>query len=131
MSAFLVSDLHINVLVAWARREQLSWNTREGLTYEDVAQELRSENERSYNYRYQEDGHQPVKYESVALPMDVPAAAIIKMCDCYEYQSCEHPEWKESRARAIVGSIRQAAVCKLPGYREAPWGLDDLAELGR
>ncbi|MCP4599822.1 MAG: hypothetical protein GY847_04655 [Proteobacteria bacterium] len=130
MSAFLVSDLHINVLVEWARREQMSWGVRDKLTCEEVAQELRAENERSFNYRYQEEGHYPVKFGRVALPVNISATTIIKLCDCYKYQSCEHDGWENSRANKIVTEIRETAIRSLPGYREAPWGLEDLSDLG-
>lgn len=47
------------------------------------------------------------------------AANIWQMCNCYEYQSCEAPEWKDSDARAFVDRI---------AHRAARVGMGDLLE---
>lgn len=47
---------------------------------------------------------------------------VLKACDCYEYQSCEHPGWPESSASAFIESLRTAAWQALPGYEDANWG---------
>lgn len=48
----------------------------------------------------------------------------LKLLACYEYQACEHREWKQSAAKAICEQLRSAFISALPGYDEAPWGLD-------
>lgn len=45
----------------------------------------------------------------------------LKLLDCYEYQSCEHPAWSDSEARRFCESLRRALIASLPGYGEAPW----------
>jgi hypothetical protein len=47
---------------------------------------------------------------------------VIKAIHCYEYQSCEHPGWKDSQARAFVDALESKAVQALPGYEDAAWG---------
>lgn len=37
----------------------------------------------------------------------------------YEYQSCEHPGWRESEARQFVEWLRGELICRLPGYHAA------------
>ena len=51
--------------------------------------------------------------------------AVLKALDCYEYLSSEYPGWRNCEARSFCASLRDALVCKLPGYREAPWDLEE------
>lgn len=44
---------------------------------------------------------------------------------CYEYQSCEHPEWEGSRARGFCSEFRDCLIATLPGYEDASWGFDE------
>lgn len=48
---------------------------------------------------------------------------ILKAIDCYEYQSCEHPEWEVSEAFAFCDALRRSLIGDLPGYDEAKWGI--------
>lgn len=50
---------------------------------------------------------------------------ILKMVSCYEYQSCEHPDWPTSFAHELCDRIRRAAISALPGYEAAPWEYRD------
>jgi hypothetical protein len=50
---------------------------------------------------------------------------ILKACDCYEYQSCEHAGWPESEAYAFIQALRRKMIRQLPGYEDAPWDIDD------
>ncbi len=40
---------------------------------------------------------------------------------CYEYQTCEHPEWEQSAAHAFCDALRDLLIGCLPGYEAAPW----------
>jgi hypothetical protein len=46
---------------------------------------------------------------------------VLKAISCYEYQSCEHPEWEESEAKAFCEALRDLMIGRLPGYDEAAW----------
>lgn len=35
---------------------------------------------------------------------------------CYEYQSCEHPDWRSSEAHAICAAFKDKILHALPGY---------------
>ncbi len=97
-----------------------------------LGQGLLDENYRSVNARYRRDDPVPVYVfrptttgvvdhdgTTRALePLD-----IIKLCNCLEYQSCEHDGWDTSWAQAFLQSVVRAAVRRLPGYDAAPWGL--------
>jgi hypothetical protein len=50
---------------------------------------------------------------------------VLKACDCYHYQSCEHDDWKSSEAKAFVDSLRANAWHELQGYDAAKWGAPE------
>lgn len=53
------------------------------------------------------------------------AAEGIILVSGYEYQSCEHPGWFDSEARAFCGSLRDVLVNTLPAVRIADgWAWD-------
>jgi len=49
----------------------------------------------------------------------------LKLIACYEYQSCEHPEWETSEAKQFCDALRKHLVEQLKGYDEAPWEWRD------
>lgn len=56
-------------------------------------------------------------------PVTVCPSAVqgLKLISCYEYQSCEHPEWKESEARSFCHALSDKLITELPGYSGADW----------
>ena len=44
-----------------------------------------------------------------------------KIVDCYDYQSCEHPSWEASAAKALADRL-SALLPEDDDYRKAPWG---------
>lgn len=86
---------------------------------------LWAENERSVNHRYDEEGiEEPYVYQRYKGAPDLSPTVVLKLISCYEYQSCEHPEWKQSEAFAFCQSLRKAVIGELAGYDAAPWGID-------
>lgn len=55
--------------------------------------------------------------------VELPAAHVVKACDCYDYQSCEVPDWGAAWANTACSAIREAAISELT--KDAPWGIDD------
>jgi len=96
---------------------------------------LLDENVRSVSYRYSNTPitNLPGKTDAeYLLPfvfhpiLRVPKPVeILKMLDCYEYQSCEHPGWEHSEAKVFCNALRHRAIRLLPGYDEAPWEWTD------
>jgi len=96
-----------------------------------IGQILWSENVRSVSHRYPNDridqlpGPIGCTYEygphrsSVSFNHD--PVAVLKACDGYEYQACEHPEWEASEAHAFIQALRRKAISCLKGYDEASW----------
>ncbi len=151
MSAFVVAREHIAYLVNAALRRTC---TGSGFHYhwdgvshscqpqnredaERLAQVLWAENVASVAHRYHGD-------KLSELPGMVPDAEagfeygrhewtheqpswvqVLKACDCYTYQSCEHPGWEGSEAHAIIEALRSKAIRSLPGYEDAAWEITD------
>jgi hypothetical protein len=86
---------------------------------------LWAENAASVNHRYdEEDIEEPYVYELYQGKPVLTPVAVLKAIDCYSYQTCEHPEWEQSEAFAFCASLRKAMIRELPGYEDAPWGID-------
>jgi hypothetical protein len=145
MSAFVVDRYHIVYLVKAAReaairlRSPLRWG--DGHTLDAsvsvtemvaLAQLLWDENRSSVSYRYDALVGLPGPIDEDYIiragdfqrfswvnwsPVDV-----LKAIDCYQYQSCEHPGWQTSEAKAFTDALRRAWTHLVPGYDEAPWG---------
>jgi hypothetical protein len=142
MSAFIVSHSTIAAIVNFAQRRLWSCvpppphSRRGAVTIRDIdpdqiGQALFAENVRSVNFRYRQcDAVGPYRHVPTYAGAVSPEATrmltaldVIKLAHCLEYQSCEHPEWETSWARAFLQSVVDAAVRELPGYDDAPWGL--------
>jgi hypothetical protein len=79
---------------------------------------LMTENRLSVNHRYDENEIEaPYVFDS--LPGQVDPVVVLKAIDCYEYQTCEHPEWHKSEAYAFCQALRDKMIHHLPGYDEA------------
>ena len=46
---------------------------------------------------------------------------VLSLIACYEYQTCEHPDWHASEAASFCESLRRHTIHRLPGYDDAPW----------
>lgn len=153
MSAWLVSDEGLLVMTYAALNAQhglrWSWGPRDEYApsrqgriarcdydaADRVVRMLRTENVRSLAHRYPEH---PEDWADLAVLSYPPTLAftkeptpveVLKTIACYEYQSCEHPEWHESEARAFCGSLRLEAIHHLPGYDDAAgwdWTVEEF-----
>jgi hypothetical protein len=152
MSVYIVSKAHIDALVsaAMAQGDTFCWYDADGdhsheLTYTDtvhatkVGAMLWGENLKSINARYVNTVDNPLACPG---PADFEGRAtidryvfkrtnkltpvqILKAIDCYEYQSCEHAGWKTSEAHQFCRALEARMISSLPGYKDAPWGLDE------
>ena len=155
MSAYIVSKSTIDAIVTYAvggthrvsNCRPMPGDVRPGeyqrttdYTPTQIGAALWAENARSVNYRYREDAsalaytYRP-RLSASLPPRGQPTAALvartltamdlIKLCQCLEFQSCEHPGWKGSFAQDFLDRTIHAAISELPGHQEAPWGLPD------
>lgn len=125
MSAFICNDYHISVLAYYATtRNSLTLYPRRS-TFE-LGNILHTENVKSYNHRYEEDYRPDFQLDKRAFDYvigQMDPMQIIVAADCLSYQSCEHPEWKNSEACSILRQITSHATSNLPGYDQADWSM--------
>lgn len=114
MSAYVVERNHIRFLIEAAKyvahRERSgsfrwwhhdAWMEMTAHNESAVGQMLWDENRISVGHRYAEDGEPtPYLHEDSSWTPAVPQ--ILMSAHCYEYQSCEHPEWEASSAHAFA-----------------------------
>lgn len=100
-----------------ARRRVLSNSTAS-----QVGCMLMAANRKSVNFRYDEnkmeDFYEYQRYAGTLTPVQV-----LKAINCFEYQSCEDPEWENSEAKAFCGALQHHVIGELPGYDEAKWEI--------
>jgi len=139
MSAYIVDKAHINAMVqfgliggscnalSWWHNDDRQYLNRE--TDDHVGQMLLDTNVQSVCYRYPDDSMASLPGRIDAewlLPfkaypiLNTPTPLdIFAMVSCYEYQSCEHPEWETSEAKVFCDALRARAIRRLPGYDKA------------
>lgn len=101
---------------------------------DEVGRMLWQENVASVAYRYPDD-NQSSRPGPVSDDIDAEAenyewtdpryrstiGEAFQTIGCYEYQSCEHPEWRTSEAKRFCDSLRDHLAAAL---YEGPWGWD-------
>jgi hypothetical protein len=120
MSAWVVSKKHIDVMVT-----ELANQRRPDVDLNDVGQLLWAQNVKSVNYRYNEtDTAETYHFEDQLFDYDRNPVVIIKAVQCWQYQSCEDPDHASSEAWEWSNAILGSAISRLPGYNDAPWGIE-------
>lgn len=128
MSAFIVNDYHVSVLVQYAtHRSAYYYFNKKSIPFEGNEQLIFSKliraNMESVNDRYEGNtpampGHYTPDYHRVLSPVQV-----IKACNCFDYQACEVENYEETEAAKIIESIRGTAIEKLAGMDDAEWEI--------
>jgi hypothetical protein len=135
MSAYIVSNTHINALVTFAIDARVSFyfaNERTEITARNAAEigrALMDENVRSVATRYRSGitrEEQTAGNDYLFKRFNTPLTPVeaIKACHNLSYQSCETDDWEATKAHRILDAIQDKAVTQLPGYEKAPWGID-------
>lgn len=142
MSAFLVSQTHLNAIAAYAHTQGMHHPER-------AFQTMLNENMRSLRTRYDDvtdwaDDAKEYRFIKINLPIlvsewtgrpivqiDARAVAtfILKACDCYIYQACESDDYDESAAAALTKLITELCIANGAEetgslYDSLPWGID-------
>ena len=130
MSAFIVSDTHINSLVRYASRfnvRAFHGNPMAMFKVKDneqaTAELLLAENVKSVNYRYRDNEVMTITYDPAAPILTIIQA--IKAAQCLRYQSCEHSDYEDSIAFKLIEAIITDAIPRLEGYESAQWAIAD------
>ncbi len=136
MSAYIVTDYHINALVSFAVRAKACYSVNGNHVYitrenaESVGRILMDANVQSVSHLYgarlsDEEKNAGADYRFAEPNRTFSPVEIIKACHCLDYQSCEVETWRGSVAHAVLQGIKAYAENALPGYDAAPWGLDE------
>lgn len=143
MSAFIVGDDHLNVLVSyfvdyrslhglWCKISgEFTYLTEENAS--DFAYQLHRENVRSVNDRYIEDGSDEL-YQFKYLPQvnDLYSVAeIAGALDCLEYQSCERDDYHGSDAWLNLCNMRKHLLKKVAERElgeDTVWEIDEVKQ---
>lgn len=135
MSAYVVSDDHINALVTWAanigpsqRGASYSYNESARVYFagneERSAAILYTANVESVNDRYADEAVSVgFKFKPYAKWTTLTPVVILKLCDCFDYQACEVKMYRNTIAAQMIEGIRSHAIGLLADYDAAPWGL--------
>ena len=148
MSAWIVSADHIDYLLTAAvhlgQMKNGSWifyDHDRGLQltpfaqFDTIGAELIAENVASVGYRYHEtdlyqmpgpiDKERLMVYQYKRVQVSMTLGAIAQAVACYEYQSCEHPGWNDSKAKALCDRMNSAILRNIPGWDDADtWPYD-------
>jgi hypothetical protein len=139
MSAFIVSKGHIDYMVTTAELDDslIDNLAEQGVVGPDeIGAMFLRENIASVSYRYPGEDLEslpgpiqitrPEEYRFKRSPSRGPVDLIValKAIHCYVYQSCEHPGWDASLAKRACDKLEASLIRRLPGYEEAPWGID-------
>jgi hypothetical protein len=166
MSAWIVWPGHVSYLVHGALELApdgfITFGNRKLLTphtNDAVGQLLMDENVRSVQHRYDRDAFEelpgPVNktgmrgYRHIESGVAFDPIVLLKQLACYEYQTCDCPDWPQTDAYAFCQVVRRLAEAALPdalrrlernrwasglhlipayrnsdAYEDAPWGIE-------
>lgn len=135
MSAYVVDKVHIDLLITAALkcgRSPFTFSNGAGpserldfTNADEVGAMLWQANVDSVNYRYDEPETVEEDYKFSELRGPIDPVTVIKAIECYDYQSCETPMWRDSMANAFCEALTSRMHGLLPGYDDAPWGVGD------
>jgi hypothetical protein len=139
MSAYIVGHAHIDALLTFALSKRYGrrvvYTANETLieincdNASEIGRILLTENERSVRHRYptaaandlpRTIGEDSANYEFSPFDGGLTPVAVLKGCDCFDFQANETDDYKSSIACAIIDAIRKRAIICLPEYNLAP-----------
>jgi hypothetical protein len=139
MSAYIVGHAHIDALLTFALSKRYGrrvvYTANETLieincdNASEIGRILLTENERSVRHRYPNAaandlprtiGEDSANYEFSPFDGGLTPVAVLKGCDCFDFQAYETDDYKSSIACAIIDAIRKRAIICLPEYNLAP-----------
>ncbi len=136
MSAFIVANEHIALMISACQqldvpaRRPIRWQ-HQGNLYDlrtsgatTVGQMLLDANAASVAAAADVDSLTPPPYtHRSTLHRGWTAVEVLKAIHCYQYQSCDSPEWESTQAHAFCRALEYALITSLPGYARAPWSI--------
>ena len=153
MSAFFVTDAHINVMLTFALQNHIllpdpeipnvSLDLNASENANRIGRALLLQNARSMVARYgtnlkmipelaRYERHAKnfvfrpdIRLRSLGAMLPV---AIIKASHCFDYQACETDDYESTSAAKIMLALREGACRYLPHYADVPWAITDKVE---
>jgi hypothetical protein len=138
MSASIVDHEHIHVLL-WAAAKSvppngpMSWYydnpircnrvNPDGSNRDELGQMLLDENAASINHLYRRDDSAARYTHRRPRHTEWTVAELLNAIRGYQYQTCEHPGWERSQAKAFCDALQQRLIATLPGYTDGPWHI--------
>lgn len=139
MSCFIVPDAHVSAIAAFAIHNEVCLDDAPGA----IAQSFADANRAAYSERYHSPHPDEVaQYRGLDRTADAGLApvAIVKACDCLDYQCSDWTGWTDSPAARHLRAIRRVAAAladpynsardtcrELSGYEAAAWVLEGAA----
>ena len=150
MSAWIVSENHIRLLTEAFFKYEIAH--ADPLTPAQLGAMLWKENHRSVNYHYKDteptpaythdsaavcaaivSGNKPPQPLGTVRELARQPGLLFKQVACYNYQSCERPDWEQSHAYAAMTALAEAiarlagttvdALHDAPAFQQGPWGI--------
>lgn len=122
MSAFLVDTDHIDYLVTAVFKYAVQWTDLVGIGDNGIGRRLLEANAESVSYRYNEPAADVSQYTFKALNYSkIDPVQTLKAIACWQYQTCENPDYAKSGAWTLMERLQAAAINALPGYDSAKW----------
>lgn len=139
MSAWIVSEKHVLTLAYFYHK--FYFNSID--TWEDTpefyhpiikstARILWNENIKSVDYRYDEKNPRRSFTKNVLPETDLSYEGVVKVIDCWVYQSCEHPGFYRSKAYRMMlelkshildYAIKNSITFDRENYENTGWGI--------
>jgi len=114
------------LIVPWQGELRMFTNTPEDARV--LGQLLLDANVASVNHRYNE-GENPERYtynpRGIAPYLGGPLATwadVLAAIQCYDYQACELPGYRDNYPHAVVRAIEQRVISRIIDAADAPWG---------
>ena len=129
MSAFIVSKTHVAALAIWAERYDIRYQLRrmgyQGFYGADayfallMEQNVRSVCDRYYGEKMEDHEDEMQPPDAYPQPGEFSVVALLKACDCLEYQSNETTGYYTSEHYRTLDTIRRRLISTLDGYDDA------------
>lgn len=133
MSAFVVSDTHIDALVTAGRVWEVLESDEEA---QRMGAAMKALNIEAVSHRYEaqyDDEHKAYRFSS--LGSVIKPVIVFNALACYAYQACELPDWNTrqgnvGKVRAFLDDLYRAGARRLRGWDDAPWEVNDRGIFG-
>ena len=122
MSAFIVSNDHVNTLAHAIVKKVYRWRTSPP---EAIAKILMRANIRSINdhCRDRKDAFKLSDFVFAAPKKDHSALQLMNLARSFSYQACDYGGWQNSQANMMLMELVSDLVSDLPGIDEVEWTI--------